>query len=40
MSIKSDRDIITISTLKRLKEKGEKFACLTAYDATIAEKIS
>ena len=40
MSIKSDKDLITISTLKRLKEKGEKFACLTAYEATIAEKIS
>ena len=40
MSIKSDKDLITISTLKKLKEKGEKFACLTAYEATIAEKIS
>ena len=40
MSIKSDKDLITISTLKRLKEKGENFACLTAYEATIAEKIS
>ena len=40
MSIKSEKDLVTISTLKRLKEKGEKFSCLTAYEATIAEKIS
>ena len=40
MSIKSDKDLITISTLKHLKEEGKKFACLTAYEATIAEKIS
>ena len=40
MSVKSDKNLVTISTLKSLKEKGEKFACLTAYEATLAEKIS
>ena len=31
---------ITISTLRKLKKTSEKFSCLTAYEATIAEKIS
>ena len=31
MSIKSDKDLITISTLKRLKEKGEKFGFNTMF---------
>ena len=40
MSIKLSTDLITIATIKKLKEKKEKFACLTAYEATLAEKIS
>ena len=31
---------ITISTLRKLKKTSEKFSCLTAYEATIAQKIS
>src|SRR5690606_25339134 len=27
---------ITLTTLNKLKQNGEKFACLTAYDATFA----
>ena len=40
MSVKSDKNLVTIATLKALKEKGDKFSCLTAYEATLAEKIS
>ena len=40
MSVKSNKDLVTITTLKALKEKGDKFSCLTAYEATLAEKIS
>lgn len=31
---------ITISHIEKLKQQGEKFSCLTAYDATFAEVIS
>ena len=31
---------VTINTLKQLKKDGEKFACLTAYDACFAKIIS
>jgi len=31
---------ITISTLNRMKAEGEKFACITAYDATFARAVS
>ena len=31
---------VTISTLTKLKQAGEKFSCLTAYDATFASQIS
>ncbi|WP_251358307.1 3-methyl-2-oxobutanoate hydroxymethyltransferase [Kangiella sp. TOML190] len=31
---------ITISHLEKLKKQGEKFSCLTAYDATFSEVIS
>ena len=34
MSVKSDKNLVTIATLKALKEKGDKFSCLTAYEAT------
>ena len=40
ISFKLSTDLITIATIKKLKEKKEKFACLTAYEATLAEKIS
>jgi 3-methyl-2-oxobutanoate hydroxymethyltransferase len=31
---------ITVNSLQQLKEKGEKFVCVTAYDATFARLIS
>ena len=31
---------ITISTLDRMKAAGEKFVCITAYDATFARLVS
>lgn len=31
---------VTINTLRECKQKGEKFTCLTAYDATFAHAIS
>jgi len=31
---------ITISTLDKMKEEGDKFVCITAYDATFARLIS
>ncbi|MEZ5572307.1 MAG: 3-methyl-2-oxobutanoate hydroxymethyltransferase, partial [Halioglobus sp.] len=31
---------ITISTLDKMKAKGEKFVCITAYDATFSRIIS
>ncbi len=30
---------VTLSTLRRMKEEGRKFACLTAYDASFAQLI-
>src|SRR6056297_3193442 len=38
----SDRSMgkITISTLDRMKEAGEKFVCITAYDATFARLVN
>jgi len=33
-------DDITVNTLRALKEKGEKFCCITAYDATFSRLIS
>jgi 3-methyl-2-oxobutanoate hydroxymethyltransferase len=32
----SERAPVTLSTLARMKEQGEKIACLTAYDASFA----
>ena len=31
---------VTVKTLQDLKEKGEKFCCITAYDATFSRLIS
>jgi 3-methyl-2-oxobutanoate hydroxymethyltransferase len=36
MSAQSGRKAVTLSTLIRMKERGEKFSCLTAYDACFA----
>ena len=32
----SDRPPVTLSTLAQMKQRGEKIACLTAYDASFA----
>ncbi len=42
MSVQSEpqRKAVTINTLKRLKQKGEKFASLTAYDFCSAHVVS
>ena len=32
----SDRPPVTLSTLEQMKQRGEKIACLTAYDASFA----
>ena len=32
----SDRPPVTLSTLQQMKQRGEKIACLTAYDASFA----
>jgi hypothetical protein len=39
MSVKSDKNLVTIATLKALKEKGDKFSCLTAYESNFSKKI-
>lgn len=31
---------VTVSTLQKLKEEGEKFVCITAYDATFSRLVS
>ena len=36
MSVHAEHKRITISTLKKMKEEGEKIACMTAYDASFA----
>ncbi len=41
MSIQSTPNkAVTVTTLKKMKEKGEKFACLTAYDYCTAYAVS
>lgn len=40
MSSQVQNKAVTISTLQDIKDKGEKFACLTAYDAIFSELIS
>ncbi len=32
-------DVVTVTHLRKLKEKGEKFACLTAYDYSFAKLV-
>ncbi len=40
MSSQNSKTLITINTLHKLKATGEKFVCLTAYEATLANIIS
>ena len=40
MSSQNSKALITINSLHKLKSKGEKFACLTAYEATLGKIIS
>ena len=40
MSSQVQNKTVTISTLQSIKDRGDKFACLTAYDAIFAELIS
>ena len=40
MSSKSENKLVTLDTLKKYKEKKEKFTCLTAYESTMASVIS
>jgi 3-methyl-2-oxobutanoate hydroxymethyltransferase len=39
MSSHSDKKQVTLSTLKKMKERGEKFTCLTSYESTMTSKI-
>ena len=40
MSSQQSKALVTINTLHKLKSIGEKFACLTAYESTLANIIS
>ena len=40
MSSQHSKSLVTINTLNELKSNGEKFACLTAYESTMANVIS
>lgn len=40
MSSQVQNKAVTIATLQEIKDRGEKFACLTAYDAIFSELIS
>jgi 3-methyl-2-oxobutanoate hydroxymethyltransferase len=40
MSIQNKNKLVTISTLGKLKKAKEKFSCLTAYESTLAQRIS
>tara|TARA_B100000575_G_scaffold294343_1_gene309638 strand:- start:2261 stop:3076 length:816 start_codon:yes stop_codon:yes gene_type:complete len=40
MSVKSNKKIVTLSTLNNFKDSSEKFTCLTAYESTMASVIS
>ena len=39
MSVQSDKKQTTLSSLKKMKEQGEKFTCLTSYESTLTSKI-
>ena len=40
MSSQAQKKSVTVASLQKMKRNGEKFACLTAYDAIFAELIS
>ncbi len=40
MSIQQQRPATSLSTLQKIRDRGEKFACLTAYDACFAGILS
>jgi 3-methyl-2-oxobutanoate hydroxymethyltransferase len=40
MSAQSERQHVTLATLNKINAKGEKFACLTAYDALYARLLN
>ncbi len=40
MSTKSEKKLITLSAINKLKKEGKKFTCLTAYESTMASVIS
>ena len=40
MSTKSNKKIVTLTTLNKFKKNSEKFTCLTAYESTMASVIS
>ena len=39
MSAQSDKKQTTLSSLRKMKEQGEKFTCLTSYESTLTSKI-
>ena len=39
MSVHSNKKQVTLSTIKKMKESGDKFTCLTSYEATMTSKI-
>ena len=39
MSSHSDKKLVTLATLKKMKKNGDKFTCLTSYEATMTSKI-
>ena len=39
MSVHSENKQVTLSTLKKIKEQGEKFTCLTSYESTLTSYI-
>ena len=39
MSSHSDKNLVTLATLKKMKKDGDKFTCLTSYEATMTSKI-
>lgn len=36
----ANRPVVTLSTLQKMKKRGEKFSCLTAYDACFGQLLS
>ena len=39
MSSHTDKKLVTLATLKKMKKDGDKFTCLTSYEATMTSKI-